>query len=36
MYLKSSCEYGVGKKKKLLKDINMQRHLPMPFHLGID
>ncbi len=33
MYSKSSCDYGGW--KKLLKNINIKRHLSMPFHLGM-
>ncbi len=28
---KSSCEHGVGRK-----NINMRKHISMPFHLGMD
>jgi hypothetical protein len=34
MYSKSSCEYGVG-KEKIKKNRNVNRHLSMPFHLGM-
>jgi hypothetical protein len=34
IYPKSSCEYGV-EKEKLLQNINMKRHLSIPFHFGM-
>jgi hypothetical protein len=32
---KSSCEYGIEKRKKRKKDANLERQLSMPLHLGM-